>query len=78
MRSCGLAPVAVGATLRVEGRVDKNARRILLTSGRILDARGLVLVEAAGKFIPASGEQTRLSAADFVFDDDTLRPEDLL
>ena len=71
-------PVSVGAVLRVEGRVDKNARRILLTSGRILDAGGQVLVEASGKFVPATEAQTRQSAADFVYDENTLRPEDLL
>lgn len=71
-------PLAAGVAIRVEGRVTKSGRRLLLTEGRVIDAAGKVMVEASGKFMPTDDAATALCAEDFVYDDDTVPPEELL
>lgn len=72
-------PVGVGHRLRIEAWVSKNARRIILTEGRALDAEtGTILNEATGKYIPVVSEQATLHATDFVHDPSTIQPEKIL
>jgi uncharacterized protein (TIGR00369 family) len=72
-------PVAVGHRLRIEARVSKNARRIILTEGCALDAEtGTVLNEATGKYIPVIDDKSALQAEDFVHDASTIPPEQIM
>lgn len=72
-------PVAVGHRLRIEAWVSKNARRIILTEARAVDAgTGTVLNEATGKYIPVANKEATLQAGDFVHDASTIPPERLL
>ena len=73
-----LRPVTVGLALRVEGRVTRNARRLVLTAGRLLGPDGTALMEATGKYVPVPANQTALRAEDFVFSPATLSPAAVL
>ena len=72
-----LRPVQVGERLRVEGEVTGGRSRLILTAGRILDARGQTLVSAEGKYLPMPAEQGGLWEEDFVSGSGSLGLEDL-
>ena len=73
-----LKPTDVGARLRVEARVTRNARRIVLTAARITDADGAVLTEATGKYVPVPPEKASLRDKDFVQGPGTIPLADLV
>ena len=65
-------PITVGAKLRVEARVTRNARRLILTEARVLDEGGAVLSEATGKYVPVAAEKTALHDKDFIHGPETI------
>ena len=71
-------PIGVGEALRVEGRVEKNAKRLILTSGRIINVSGDVVIEASGKYVPSLDSQTAFQHADFVLSPHVLSLENIL
>ena len=73
-----LRPTDVGARLRVEARVTRNARRLVLAAARITDERGAVLTEATGKYVPVPAEQASLREADFVQGEGTIPLAELI
>lgn len=72
------AAVAAHTALRIEGRVTKDGKRLLLTEGRIVDAAGIELITATGKYMPVTDERADLCIDDFVFSPDTIQPADIL
>ncbi len=58
-------PMPVGMRYRVEGRVVRADRRLVLTEGRILDAEGREYSTATGKYVPRAGARAALSEIDF-------------
>ena len=79
MTSRLLQPVAVGQTLRIEAWVSRNARRLILTEARAIDAAtGDVLNEASGKYVPVPAERAELHAGDFIRDPSTIPPESIV
>lgn len=79
MTSRLLHPVAVGQTLRIEAWVERNARRLILTQARALDAAtGTVLNEASGKYVPVPADRAELHAGDFIHDPSTIPPEAII
>lgn len=71
-------PVEVDHSLRVEGWVTQNRRKVVLTEGQMLDDKGTVLATATGKYMQMPGEQFQICEDDFVFDDDAIPPSDLI
>ena len=71
-------PMDVGAKLRVEARVTKNARRLVLTESRVTDETGQVLSEATGKYVPVPPEKASLHDKDFVHGPDTIPIGDIV
>ena len=70
-------PVGVGETLRVEGRVVKVGRKLVLTDGVILRGGDEVVGRASGKYFPMPGEGFRLCEGDFVSGGDALSLEEV-
>jgi acyl-CoA thioesterase FadM len=71
-------PVQVDQALRVEGWVTDSRRKVVITEGRMLDSDGAVLATATGKYMQMPGEQFRICEDDFVKDDASLNPGDLI
>jgi len=71
-------PVQVDQVLRVEGWVTQNRRKVVLTEGRMLDGSGTVLATATGKYMQMPGEQFQICEEDFVFNQASLHPGDLI
>ncbi len=58
-------PMPVGDRYRVEGRVVRADRRLVLTEGRVLDAEGRECSAATGKYMPRGEARAALSEIDF-------------
>lgn len=68
--------VPVGEPLTVIGRVDRNARRLLLASASILDVDGTELATATGKFLTVSAEETETIAGALIYSPSCWRLQD--
>jgi uncharacterized protein (TIGR00369 family) len=71
-------PISAGTALRVEGRVVRDARRLLQTAGRVLSANGTVLAEAEGKYVPTPHGVAALQQEDFVPDPHVIPLSELI
>jgi acyl-coenzyme A thioesterase PaaI-like protein len=71
-------PVEVGQRLRVEGETETGRSRLVLTTGRALDANGNVVATASGKYVPMPPAQADLCEKDFVASPDAINPGLLL
>jgi acyl-coenzyme A thioesterase PaaI-like protein len=71
-------PLSAETAIRVEGWVEKAGRRLVVTSGCLLDANdGRIYLEASGKYMPMPADQVHLCEKDFVWDEHSLSPADL-
>jgi uncharacterized protein (TIGR00369 family) len=52
-------PVAVGTSVRAEGWIVRNRRRLVDTAGQIVDANGTLLASAAAVYVAANEERKR-------------------
>ncbi len=71
-------PTEVGKKLRVEARVTRQARRLVLTEACILDEEGQVLTTATGKYVPVPPEKASLRDKDFVHGPHTIPISDIV
>jgi uncharacterized protein (TIGR00369 family) len=71
-------PIEVGARLRVEARVKRNARRLILTEARVTVDGGQVVSEATGKYVPVSAGKASLHEKDFVHGPGTIPISEIL
>lgn len=71
-------PIRVRQSIRVEGWVARNAKRLLFTEGRILDDTGQVYLSATGKYMPMPLDQIDLTEKDFVHSPDAISPADII
>ena len=61
-------PVTIGVPMHAEGEVTRNRRRVIETSGRIVDAAtGEVLATATGTYLAAAPERRRELQARYGF-----------
>jgi uncharacterized protein (TIGR00369 family) len=73
-----LKSIAVGTRLRVEGRVTRDARRLVLTEGRVTDGAGVLLAEATGKYAPVPADRISLQDKDFIEGPGTIPLRDII
>jgi acyl-CoA thioesterase FadM len=59
-------PVTVGQRIRVEGWVGMAKARLIVAEGRVLDAGGLELASALGKYVPMPTADAPMCVKDFV------------
>ena len=71
-------PIETGTTLRVEGKVVKNNRKLVITEGRILDSNNVPMLTASGKYVPMTDNQASLCEEDFVSSPDSISPAEFL
>ncbi len=71
-------PTEVGARLRVEARVTRQARRLVLTEALVKDESGRILSSATGKYVPMPPGQVSLHDKDFVHGPDTIPIQDMV
>ena len=71
-------PTPVGTALRIAAKIERNARRLILTSCSVTGPDGAVYAEATGKYVPAPPDSATLHAEDFVHSKTTIPPEALL
>ena len=73
-----LRPIRLDQTIRVEGWLARDAKRILFTEGQILDADGQIYLTATGKYMPMPVEQIELTEKDFVHSSEALDPASIV
>jgi len=65
-------PIRVGDPLRVEGWVTKATSRLFITESHVVGARGDVLCEASGKYVPMASDELASCVEDFVASQEAL------
>lgn len=71
-------PTGVGARLRVEARVTRLTRRLVLTESVVKDDGGQILSSATGKYVPMPPDRVSLQDKDFVHGPDTIPIRDII
>lgn len=72
------APSAAGVPLRVEARVVRATRRLVLTEGRVITGDGLLVASTSGKYMPVPVDHAGTRHEDFVRHPDAIPPEALI
>ena len=71
-------PIVVGQAIRVEGRVLSRKSRMIITEAKIFSEDGVLLSSAAGKYIKMPADKVAICQDDFVWDEDSILPTDIL
>ncbi len=72
------APASAGTPLRVEARVIRATRRLVLTEGRIITPDGTLVASTSGKYMPVPIDHAGTRHEDFVRHPDSIQPEDII
>ena len=73
-----VAPVEPDQGLLAESAVPEAGRKVIVTEATVRGPNGTLVAKATGKYLPMREEQFTLSHADFVWDSNSLQPQDLV
>ncbi len=71
-------PISVGCPIIVSGKVDSSKSRMINTSAKITDREGVILATAVGKYMKMPADKVALCKDDFVWDDNTVLPDEII
>jgi len=73
-----VAPAEPDQELRAESVVPESGRKVIATDAKVYGPGGAVVAKATGKYLPMRDDQFSMSHTDFVWDADSLQPQDLV